>query len=237
MTLANRIRDAFDKRAERRMSSVSELSEPRSFNGRRPTNSRIKSPFQSWKAFLINHPRLVYDYIGIKFEPSSQVPRSAQFLLNGRPVVILFHTRDDNLPSAKGTIPKLETKLSFWPWLKSLCGFKKEKESLSGFRFLTADYIYTGGFPNDEEDNKIRFGPQTKTFVEAVGEGRLWHNPERMGPWEFGGRLSLHSLARQLTKHRHLALAKQLDSTVKWMIGGLIIAIIFAILFITQGGS
>lgn len=209
----------------------SKTSEPLFVNGVIPTKSSPKVTFKSCRAFVINHPRLTYDYTKVSFRPSTPIPRLAQFVMSGQPVVILFHTSVANLPAAKGSIPKLETVTTF----KNLFTRKRQRENLVGFKYLTSEYVYSGGFSSDVENNKLRFESNTKAFIEAVGGGKLWQEPETMGPWEFGGHLSLNALQRQLTKHRHAALAKQLDSTVKWMIGGLIVAIVFAVLFITQG--
>ncbi len=215
----------------RSATKIPEPTEPPSVNGAKPLRSSPKVTFKSCRAFVINHPRLAYDYTKVSFLPTTQIPRSAQFMLSGQSVVILIHTNDTHLPAAKGSIPKLETVFSF----KNLFRRKKERDNLVGFKYLTSEYVYRGGFSSDQESNKLRFETNTKSFIEAVGGGKLWQEPETMGPWEFGGHLSLNALKRQLTKHRHAALAKQLDSTVKWMIGGLIVAIVFAVLLITQG--
>lgn len=209
---------------------------PQTVNGRKPQRITPKPALKTWRAFVINHPRLIFDYTDVKFFPSTQVPRTAQFIIGNQPVVILIHVSGNpDLPAAKGSISKLEYRFSLVERLRHLFRKGNQHETLTGFRFLTTEYVYSAGFSTDETENKLRFGSHTKAFVEAVGGGQIWQNPERMGPWEFGSHLSLNALKRQLTKHRHAALAKQLDTTVKWMIGGLIIAIIFAILFITQG--
>lgn len=215
----------------KRFRGSSKISEPLSVNGAKPAKSSPKVTFKSCRAFVINHPRLTYDYTKVSFRPTTQIPRSAQFMISGQSVVILIHTNEPKLPAAKGSIPRLEIVTTF----KSLFRRKKERETLVGFKYLTSEYVYSGGFSSDTESNKLRFESNTRSFIEAVGGGKLWQEPETWGPWEFGGQLSLNALQRQLTKHRHAALAKQLDSTVKWMIGGLIVAIVFAVLFITQG--
>lgn len=196
-----------------------------------------KPKLRPWRAFVINHPRLLFDHTNVRFHPSTHVPRSAQFMIGNQPTVILIASRNDSLPSAKGTIPVLEVSLTLWARIKRQFGIGREVETLVNFRFLTIEHVYAGGLSVNSSEVALQFSGRPKAFVEAVGGGELWQNPERMGPWEFGGHLSLNSLKRQLSKHRHLALAKQLDTTVRWMIGGLIIAILFAILFITQNGG
>ncbi len=186
---------------------------------------------RKWNCLLIGYPSLIYDYHNITFQTDQPVPRNAQFHMGGKPTVILFHSHYESLPLAYGTIPALEKRLKGWALIRSL--WKKEREQISDVRFLTLDFLYEG-VAITPQNMKAQFSEGTKDFIEGVGGGQLWHNPEDMTPWQLGKHLTLAGLKRQQRKGRHLELAKTLDSTVKWMFAALLIAIVFTVIMVVS---
>lgn len=196
------------------------------------------STFRTWNAFLIGHPNLVFDHLNISFRPSKAIPRDAQFILGFKPTVVLFYAPDNTeLPKAEGTIPRLETPLTIKRLFKFLIGKRdKTRDEIYGFVYLTAEHVSTRK-DQQEQAQRDQYEKTPKSFVEGVGQGQIWADPEDMGPIEFGGQLQLKALVRQQTKGRNAALAEQLDKSMKWMFAALVAAIVFVILLIVTGSN
>ncbi len=202
------------------------------------SSNGIAPKFREWNSFIIGHPEYVFDHLHIKFQPKEAVPRDAQFIFGLKPTVILFYAPDfDNLPHAYGSIPVLESHKSFKGFLRFLIGKKdKSRVELSSFRYITAEYI-SNRRTKAEQTQKENYEKTPKQFVDAVGSGRIWAEPEDQGPAEFGGQLGLKALIRQQSKGHNSRLMEQIDKTMNKVIIALIIAIPFAILFIVIGGD
>jgi hypothetical protein len=178
------------------------------------------------KATIINHPRRMFDLVDIDFTPTTpQIPTSATFMFENTPHVILVYAPDAHteLPKANGYIPAAKRFSSVWQFIRR----RQTLENLSNFRYLTLEYIY-GYVSNNHKPKEIsaRWGTP-KAFVDSVADGHIWEDPTTMSPYELGAELSLDEVKRQVRKQRYKELAQQLDSTVKWMVGGLLIALVF----------
>ena len=200
------------------------------------SNGRVKQ--KTWNAFVVGHPDYVFDHVDVNFISDETVPRDAQFIYKNKPTVILFYSPNfDQLPSAFGTIPILETVKSFKGFVKWIFGKRdKSRTELSGFRYATSEFI---SVRRDaiEQVHRENFKKTPRQFITGVGEGQIWTDPEDQGPMEFGGTLQLKALIRQQTKGRNSRLMEQIDKTMTKVIIGLVVAIPFAILFIVIGGD
>ena len=181
---------------------------------------------QKYKSMVLSHPNLTFDILDAEFTPDKPLPKSASLVKGDKITPILLYVPEGEY---KGLLPasgKIVVKL---PGARFGIFTGKFPYVLTDrWFYLTPIYIYgreddTKNMGNSSNGKKMN----NKQFINAIAEGEQGENPISWSPWQFGAKLELKPLERQLTKERENKIAETLKSTYMMMFWGLLISLVF----------
>jgi len=177
------------------------------------------------RAIVLNAPNQSFDDDDATYFPPSTltIPRRCLFRLNKHQLVILCSlpvaTKHDLL-TATGNL--------------EINGGGKipiSKGTANKFYFMDINYMYSASAVTLDS---TRY-PTANKFLEAVGSGAVWQQPDGMTPTQFGSLAQMKEVVRQATKQRWIELLNKIDSSMKWFVFALLGAIVLAILLNVGG--